>query len=130
MDAEQRAQCQGWTADDKSLTARAPYASRPHAGAAAHRRAAVGDADRFQRDRDRIVHSTAFRRLAHKTQVFVHTRATISAPASPTRSRWRRSRAPSLAPLRLDDDLAEAIALGHDLGHTPFGHTGEDALDA
>jgi len=84
----------------------------------------------FQRDRDRIVHSTAFRRLAYKTQVFVHaegdhfrTRLTHTIEVA------QIARALSRA-LGLDDDLAEAIALGHDLGHTPFGHTGEDALDA
>jgi dGTPase len=84
----------------------------------------------FQRDRDRIVHSSAFRRLAYKTQVFVHaegdhfrTRLTHTIEVA------QIARALSRA-LGLDDDLAEAIALGHDLGHSPFGHTGEDALDA
>ncbi len=84
----------------------------------------------FQRDRDRIVHSTAFRRLAHKTQVFVHhegdhfrTRLTHTIEVA------QLARALSRA-FGLDDDLAEAVALGHDLGHTPFGHAGEDALDA
>src|ERR1700742_564413 len=84
----------------------------------------------FQRDRDRIVHSTAFRRLAHKTQVFVHdegdhfrTRLTHTIEVS------QLSRALARA-FRLDEDLAEAVALGHDLGHTPFGHAGEDALRA
>jgi dGTPase len=84
----------------------------------------------FQRDRDRIVHSTAFRRLAHKTQVFVHhegdhfrTRLTHTIEVS----QLARALARAFA---LDEDLAEAVALGHDLGHTPFGHAGEDALDA
>ena len=84
----------------------------------------------FQRDRDRIVHSTAFRRLAHKTQVFVHhegdhfrTRLTHTIEVA------QLARALSRA-FALDEDLAEAVALGHDLGHTPFGHTGEDALHA
>ncbi|GLS19107.1 deoxyguanosinetriphosphate triphosphohydrolase-like protein [Labrys miyagiensis] len=83
----------------------------------------------FQRDRDRIIHSTAFRRLKHKTQVFVahegdhyRTRLTHTIEVS----QIARSLARSLA---LDEDLAEALALAHDLGHTPFGHTGEDALD-
>src|SRR5262244_2315166 len=83
----------------------------------------------FQRDRDRIIHSSAFRRLEYKTQVFVNhegdyyrTRLTHTMEAAQitrTLTRW----------LRLNEDLAEAVALAHDLGHTPFGHAGEKVLD-
>ncbi len=83
----------------------------------------------FQRDRDRIIHSSAFRRLKHKTQVFVEhegdyyrTRLTHSIEVAQV--------ARTIAGvLGLNTDLAEAIALAHDLGHTPFGHTGEDAME-
>ena len=83
----------------------------------------------FQRDRDRIIHSTAFRRLKHKTQVFVNTsgdhfrtRITHSLEVSQiarTLSKY----------FNLNEDLSETLSLAHDLGHTPFGHAGEEALD-
>ncbi len=84
----------------------------------------------FQRDRDRIVHSKAFRRLTHKTQVFVaprgdHYRTRLTHTLEVTMISRTVARA-----LRLNEDLAEAIGLGHDLGHPPFGHIGEEALDA
>ncbi|WP_036286809.1 deoxyguanosinetriphosphate triphosphohydrolase [Methylocystis sp. ATCC 49242] len=84
----------------------------------------------FQRDRDRIIHSTAFRRLAHKTQVFVpldgdHFRTRLTHTIEVGQIARALARA-----LRVDEDLAEAVALAHDLGHTPFGHAGEDALEA
>jgi len=83
----------------------------------------------FQRDRDRIVHSKAFRRLKHKTQVFIdpkgdHYRTRLTHTLETAGISRTVARA-----LRLNEDLAEAIALGHDLGHAPFGHTGEEALD-
>jgi dGTPase len=117
--------------DEAGQAGRAPYAADP-ARAPGRLIPEPPSATRteFQRDRDRIVHSTAFRRLAHKTQVFVHdegdhfrTRLTHTIEVAQIARALARA-------LKLDDDLAEAVALGHDLGHTPFGHTGEDALDA
>lgn len=83
----------------------------------------------FQRDRDRIIHSKAFRRLKHKTQVFLspegdHYRTRLTHTLEVSQIARTIARA-----LRLNEDLTEAIALGHDLGHTPFGHAGERALD-
>ncbi|HHF43063.1 MAG: deoxyguanosinetriphosphate triphosphohydrolase [Candidatus Aminicenantes bacterium] len=83
----------------------------------------------FQRDRDRIIHSKSFRRLKHKTQVFLapfgdHYRTRLTHTLEVSQIARTIARA-----LRLNEDLTEAIALGHDLGHTPFGHSGEKVLD-
>jgi len=84
----------------------------------------------FQRDRDRIIHSTAFRRLKHKTQVFIaHEGDHFRTRLTHTIEVGQVARALARA-LETDEDLAEAVALVHDFGHTPFGHTGEEALDA
>src|SRR5512142_3010042 len=82
----------------------------------------------YQRDRDRILHAKAFRRLKHKTQVFLapqgdHYRTRLTHTLEVAQIARTVARA-----LRLNEDLTEAIALGHDLGHTPFGHAGEEAL--
>jgi dGTPase len=108
----------------------APYAA--HSSKSRGRRhpePGAGSRSEFQRDRDRIIHSTAFRRLEYKTQVFLNhegdlfrTRLTHSIEVAQIARTLARS-------LRLNEDLVEALALAHDLGHTPFGHVGQDVLN-
>ncbi|MGO8914904.1 MAG: deoxyguanosinetriphosphate triphosphohydrolase [Stellaceae bacterium] len=109
----------------------APFASRPEESRGRlHPEPESSSRSAFQRDRDRIIHSTAFRRLQYKTQVFVyhegdHYRTRLTHSLEVAQIARSISRA-----LGLNEDLAEALALAHDLGHTPFGHAGEDGLAA
>ncbi|MCJ9669796.1 MULTISPECIES: deoxyguanosinetriphosphate triphosphohydrolase [unclassified Neorhizobium] len=115
----------GFGSGERAVYAANPWASRgrlfPEDGSLTR--------SEFQRDRDRIVHTTAFRRLKHKTQVFIspdgdHYRTRLTHTIEVAQIARALARA-----LKLDEDLAEGVALVHDFGHTPFGHTGEDALD-
>jgi dGTPase len=114
-----------------TLAGPAPYACRPEdSRGRLYPEPESPERSVFQRDRDRIIHSTAFRRLKHKTQVFVyhegdHYRTRLTHSIEVAQIARTISRA-----LGLNEDLAEALALAHDLGHTPFGHAGEEALDA
>ena len=115
----------GFGAGERAIYAADPWTSR---GRLFAETSSLTRSD-FQRDRDRIVHTTAFRRLKHKTQVFIaadgdHYRTRLTHTIEVAQIARALARA-----LRLDEDLAEGVALVHDFGHTPFGHTGEDALD-
>ena len=116
-----------WAEQEEQLLS--PLAARSYPAVRAHAEEDCALRTPFQRDRDRIVHCKAFRRLTHKTQVFVaprgdHYRTRLTHTLEVTTISRTVARA-----LRLNEDLVEAIGLGHDLGHPPFGHIGEDVLD-
>src|SRR6266436_6701824 len=114
----------------EAALARTPYASAPgRSRGRLHREPVSATRNAFRRDCDRIIHASAFRRLAYKTQVFVfhegdHFRTRLTHTLEVAQIARSLARA-----LGLDEDLAEALALAHDLGHPPFGHAGERALD-
>jgi dGTPase len=116
-----------WAEQEEQLLS--PQAARSYPARRAHEERDCSLRTPFQRDRDRIVHCKAFRRLTHKTQVFVapqgdHYRTRLTHTLEVTSISRTVARA-----LRLNEDLVEAIGLGHDLGHPPFGHLGEEVLD-
>lgn len=119
-----------WSPDDYKRSNLSPYSARSSLSRGRrYEEAFKDDRPHFERDRDRIIHCTAFRRLEYKTQVFVNhegdyyrTRLTHTLEVAQISKGIARR-------LRLNEDLAESIALAHDLGHTPFGHTGEETLD-
>jgi dGTPase len=129
--ADQATVAAGFAARTRELEERtlAPLAARSYPARRARAEAECTLRTPFQRDRDRIVHAKAFRRLKHKTQVFVaprgdHYRTRLTHTLEVTMISRTLARA-----LRLNEDLVEAVGLGHDLGHPPFGHIGEEVLD-